>query len=77
MHICIYNGQEASWKRGFDPVYPHCIDLYHELGTKVFSDLTRLSEPGSISAGFWGTDSTPAGFQEEYIYIYIRVYIYI
>ena len=37
--LCLYvSAQEASWKRGFDPVYLLLFNLNHSLRTKVLSD---------------------------------------
>jgi len=67
----VHTAQEASWKWGFDHVYPLLFDLYYLLRTKVLSDIPNLSEPGLISAGFQWMGSTPTEFQEAFCMAYL------
>jgi len=73
----VYIVQEASCKRGFDPVYPLLSDLYHNSESKYFSIFTNLIELGSISAGFQWMGLMPAGFEEGFRAVCIRIDMYV
>jgi len=52
-HVYVYmwhatqeEAQEASWMRGFDPVYTILFDFYHYLQTKLLSDFLQFEWAG-------------------------------
>ena len=68
-HTHSKSAQEASWCWGFDPAHTLSMNVCQEhAATVLYSDSQPpMSEPGSISAVFHLTGSTPAGFQEAFL----------
>jgi len=62
-----YTAPEVSWMRSCNPGNPPFVWFVQLTPNwSIFLMCTKMSEPGSISASFQWTGSTPAGFQQVF-----------